>query len=257
MGRMLMSAVLGSGDLTLAAALEHASASSERRDAGGGLEMAAGVTVSADLDAALQAADVLIDFTRPEAIEGHVAAALRHNVKLVIGTTGLSSAQVDTIRSAAHSVPIVFAPCMSASVAYVIELLQHAATLFDDGYDIEIIETHHRHKTDAPSGTALAMGEAITRAQNRSLDSCAVYGRTGDTGARPPAAIGFAAVRGGDIVGEHTVLFAGTGERVEITHRATSRMAYVDGALRAARFLQERESGLFDMRDVLGLREPH
>ena len=162
--------------------------------------------------------------------------------------------QIDTIRQAAQSVPIVFAPCMSVSVTMVLELLEYAATLFDDGYDVEIIEAHHRHKADAPSGTALAMGEAITRAQKRSLDSCAVYGRSGETGTRPPGAIGFAAVRGGDIVGEHTVLFAGAGDRIEITHRAASRKAYVNGALRAARFLRGRQSGLFDMRDVVGLQ---
>ena len=220
------------------------------QDAGAVLGGETGVPVSTDLDAALQEADVIFDFTRPDACNAHVAAALRHNVKLVTGTTGLSPVQIDTIRQAARSMPIVFAPRMSASVAMVLE---HAATLFDDGYDVEIIEAHYRQKTDAPSGTALAMDEGIRRAQKRALDSCAVYGRSGETDTRLLGAISFAAVRCSDIVGEHTVLFAGAGERIEITHRALSRKAYVDGALRDACFLRGRQSGLFDMCDVVGL----
>jgi 4-hydroxy-tetrahydrodipicolinate reductase len=172
----------------------------------------------------------------------------------VIGTTGFDAQQKATLAAAAEKVGIVFAANMSVGVNVTLKLLEFAARYFETGYDIEIIEAHHRHKVDAPSGTALAMGEAIAGALGRSLDDCAVYGRHGVTGERDPSTIGFAAIRGGDIVGDHTVLFAGIGERIEITHKSASRLSYAQGALRAARFLEGRASGLYDMQDVLGLR---
>ncbi|MFT4068202.1 4-hydroxy-tetrahydrodipicolinate reductase [Paraburkholderia sp.] len=252
MSRMLTGAVNNAGDMVLAGVLSRRPSRpglstdiGEVRDSGGYVE--------SDVDDILKDADVLIDFTRPEAVSAHLAAAARHRVALVIGTTGLSDAQVEEIRRTAAVTPIVFAPCMSESVTHLLSLLERAASMFGEGYDIEIVEAHHRNKTDAPSGTALAMGEAIAAAQGRSLAECAIYGRQGETGPRARGAIGFAAVRGGDIVGEHTVMFLGHGHRIEITHRAMSRQAYVDGALEAARFLRGGQHGLFDMKDVVGI----
>lgn len=207
-----------------------------------------------DLDAVFAQADYLIDFTRPEGTIAHIEAALRHDVKLVIGTTGFTDEQKATLRAASEKVGIVFAANMSVGVNVTLKLLEFAAKYFSHGYDIEIIEAHHRHKVDAPSGTALMMGEAVAGALGRSLDECAVYGRQGVTGERDPSTIGFAAIRGGDIVGDHTVLFAGIGERIEITHKSSSRVSYAQGALRAVQFLSTRGAGLFDMQDVLGLR---
>ena len=173
---------------------------------------------------------------------------------MVIGTTGLETEQKLLIQDASHSIPIVLAPNMAVGVNLVFKLLDTAARVLSQGYDIEVIEAHHRHKVDAPSGTALRMGEVVAEALGRDLSKCAVYGREGVTGERDPSTIGFATVRGGDIVGDHTVLFAGTGERIEITHKAASRMPYALGSLRAARFLKGRKNGLYDMQDVLGLR---
>ena len=184
----------------------------------------------------------------------YVEAAQRHGTKLVIGTTGMTDEQRQTVHAAARKVGIVFAANMSVGVNVTLKLLEFAARHFATGYDIEIVEAHHRHKVDAPSGTALAMGEAIAGALGRDLKACAVYGRHGVTGERDPSTIGFSAIRGGDIVGDHTVLFAGTGERIEITHKSSSRVSYAQGALRAAHFLCERGAGLYDMQDVLGLR---
>jgi 4-hydroxy-tetrahydrodipicolinate reductase len=175
-------------------------------------------------------------------------------VRAVIGTTGFSEAQKPSIADASRDIAIVMAPNMSVGVNVVMRLLDLAARSLAQGYDIEIVEAHHRHKVDAPSGTALAMGETVARALGRSLKDCAVYGREGVTGERDPSTIGFATVRGGDIVGDHTVLFAGIGERIEITHRSSSRSTYAQGSLRAARFLRAHRTGLFDMNDVLGLR---
>ena len=201
----------------------------------------------------LTGADVLIDFTRPEATLAHLAYCAAHGVKMVIGTTGFDQAGKDAIAAAAQKTAIVFAPNMSVGVNVTMKLLELAAKSFSHGYDIEIIEAHHRHKVDAPSGTALKMGEVIADALGRKLDDVAVYAREGITGERDPSSIGFSAIRGGDIVGDHTVLFAGIGERIEITHKSSSRATYVQGSLRAARFLRDRQTGLFNMQDVLGL----
>jgi len=254
MGRMLIEAVLAAPDLTLAAALDRAGSPDLGCDAGAFLGRATGIRISADL-AALRGADVLIDFTRPEGTAAHLAACVAHGVKAVIGTTGFDAAGKAAIGAAAERVAIVFAPNMSVGVNATLRLLQLAARLLDD-YDVEIVEAHHRHKVDAPSGTALKMGELIAAARGRTLEELAVYARAGHTGERRAGAIGFATVRGGDIVGDHTVLFAGNGERIEITHRATSRMGYATGSLRAARFLATRSRGLYDMGDVLGLGTP-
>jgi 4-hydroxy-tetrahydrodipicolinate reductase len=184
----------------------------------------------------------------------HVEAALRHDVKLVIGTTGFDAVQKQALAQAGEKLGMVLAANMSVGVNVTLKLLEFAARYFAQGYDIEIIEAHHRHKVDAPSGTALMMGETIAGALGRKLEDCAVYGRHGVTGERDPSTIGFSAIRGGDIVGDHTVLFAGAGERIEITHKSASRVSYAQGALRAAHFLADRGAGIYDMQDVLGLR---
>ncbi|HXF46640.1 MAG TPA: 4-hydroxy-tetrahydrodipicolinate reductase [Burkholderiaceae bacterium] len=252
MGRTLIEAVLDAGDLRLVAALDRAGSPELGHDCGQFLGRSTGVRVASELDA-IAGADVLIDFTRPEATLVHLRACTQHRVKLVIGTTGFDAAGKDAIAAAARSIPIVFAPNMSVGVNATLKLLELAARILD-GYDVEIVEVHHQHKVDAPSGTALKMGEVIAAARGRKLQDVAVYARHGITGERKPGSIGFAALRGGDIVGDHTVLFAGAGERVEITHRSASRMNYALGALRAARFLAGKDAGLFDMYDVLGLR---
>ncbi|RQR56825.1 4-hydroxy-tetrahydrodipicolinate reductase [Burkholderia sp. Bp9002] len=254
MGRMLIEAVLNDSDAQLVGALDRAGSPFLGQDAGAFLGKQTGVTLTDDLDAVFAQADYLIDFTRPEGTIAHVEAALRHDVKLVIGTTGFTDEQKATLHAAAAKIGIVFSANMSVGVNVTLKLLEFAAKHFSHGYDIEIIEAHHRHKVDAPSGTALMMGEAVAGALGRSLDDCAVYGRHGVTGERDPSTIGFSAIRGGDIVGDHTVLFAGIGERIEITHKSSSRVSYAQGALRAVRFLSERGAGLFEMQDVLGLR---
>lgn len=254
MGRTLVEAVLKAPDGQLVAALDVPDSPFLGRDAGELLGTPCGVAISADLDVALARADCLIDFTRPEGTLAHLEICRRRGVHMVIGTTGLTTEQKLTVQDAARDIPIVFAPNMAVGVNLVFKLLDTAAHVLSEGYDVEIVEAHHRHKVDAPSGTALRMGEVVADALGRSLADCAVYGREGHTGERPANQIGFATVRGGDIVGDHTVLFAGTGERVEISHKAASRMPYALGALRAARFLKGRSKGLFDMQDVLGLR---
>ena len=253
MGRALLEAVAQADDLVLHAALEHESSPNIGRDAGefGG---ARGVTICSDAAAALRGADALIDFTRPEGTLHHLEICRELGVNMVIGTTGFNAQQKAQIGSAAQHVGILFAPNMSVGVNLVFKLLETASRVLAQGYDIEIIEAHHRHKVDAPSGTALGMGEVIARTLGRDLSQCAVYGREGITGERDPSTIGFATVRGGDIVGDHTVLFAGIGERIEITHKASSRATFTLGALRAARFLQSHPAGLYDMQDVLGLK---
>ena len=255
MGHMLIEAALKAPDVDLTAALDQAGSGTIGRDAGELVGLpSCGVKVAADVDAALARADCLIDFTRPEGTIAHLAACAARGVSMVIGTTGLSPEQKHAVREASERVAVVFAPNMSVGVNLVFKLLDVAARVLGDGYDVEIIEAHHRHKVDAPSGTALRMGEVVAAALGRDLAQCAIYGREGTIGERSPATIGFATVRGGDIVGDHTAMFAGTGERVEIVHKAASRMTYALGALRAARFLTGRRSGLFDMQDVLGLR---
>ena len=253
MGRMLIEAVLGSDDLHLHGALDVSGSAAIGQDAGAFLGRTTGVPVRSDLDGALQGGDVLIDFTRPEGTLAHLQACSRLGVKAVVGTTGFSDEQKAQIRAIAQTVAVVMAPNMSVGVNVVLRLLDTAARALNQGYDIEVIEAHHRHKVDAPSGTALKMGEVLAQALGRDLKSCGVFAREGVTGERDPSTIGFATIRGGDIVGDHTVLFAGTGERIEISHRSSSRAGYAQGSLRAARFLAGRDSGLFDMNDVLGM----
>ncbi len=253
MGKALLEAMAGSDDLALHAALEHESSPHHGKDVAefGGER---GVPIRSDAGVALQGADVLIDFTQPDGTMRHLEICRRLGVNMVVGTTGLSAQQKAQLGAAAQNVGIVFAPNMSVGVNLIFKLLETASRVLAQGYDIEIIEAHHRHKVDAPSGTALGMGEVVARTLGRDLAQCAVYGRHGVTGERDPSTIGFATVRGGDIVGDHTVLFAGTGERIEITHKASSRATFALGALRAARFLHTHPAGMYDMQDVLGLK---
>jgi len=254
MGRMLIDAVRHSGDCVLSGALDIAASPAIGQDAGAFDGQPLGLAITADLDAGLAGSHCLIDFTRPEGTLAHLKACARHGVNLVIGTTGFTDAQKAEIAAAARDVAIVMAPNMSVGVNVTLKLLEMAAKALSTGYDIEVIEAHHRHKVDAPSGTALKMGEVIAGALGRDLKDCAVYAREGVTGERDPSTIGFATIRGGDIVGDHTVLFAGTGERIEITHKSSSRVTYAQGSLRAVRYLAGRRAGLFDMFDVLNLR---
>ncbi len=253
MGKALLEGVLQSDDLILHSALEHISSVQLGKDAGELAGGACGVKITADVAAALQGADVLIDFTRPEGTLHHLEVCQKLGVKMVIGTTGFTAQQKAQMGAVARHIGIVLAPNMSVGVNLTFKLLEMASRVLSHGYDIEIIEAHHRHKVDAPSGTALGMGEVIAKTLGRDLAQCAVYGREGATGERDPSTIGFATVRGGDIVGDHTVLFAGTGERIEITHKASSRATFALGALRAARFLQGNAAGMYNMQDVLGL----
>ena len=253
MGRMLIEAVRASGDCVLAGALDVPSSPAIGSDATAFLGVASGVPITADLRQGLQNAEVLIDFTRPEGTLAHLAICRELGVQAVIGTTGFTDAQKAEIAAHAQRTAIVMAPNMSVGVNVTLKLLEMAAKALSTGYDIEIIEAHHRHKVDAPSGTALKMGEVIAGALGRDLKDCAVYAREGVTGERDPSSIGFATIRGGDIVGDHTVLFAGTGERIEITHKSSSRTTYAQGSLRAVRFLRGKPHGMFDMFDVLGL----
>ncbi|WP_298833663.1 4-hydroxy-tetrahydrodipicolinate reductase [uncultured Piscinibacter sp.] len=254
MGRMLIEAVRDADDLVLAGALDIAASPAIGQDAAAFLGGSSGVAITSDLRAGLAGAQVLIDFTRPEGTLAHLAACHELGVKAVIGTTGFSDEQKAQIAEYAKRNAIVLAPNMSVGVNVVLKVLEVAARALKEGYDIEIIEAHHRHKVDAPSGTALKMGEVVAAAVGRELKDCAVFAREGITGERDPSSIGFATVRGGDIVGDHTVLFAGTGERVEIRHQATSRANFAQGSLRAARFLASRATGLYGMDAVLGLR---
>ncbi|MBH1978222.1 MAG: 4-hydroxy-tetrahydrodipicolinate reductase [Comamonadaceae bacterium] len=254
MGRMLIEALRDSDDCVLAGALDVPSSPAIGSDATAFLGVASGVPITADLRMGLGNADVLIDFTRPEGTLAHLAVCSKLGVKAVIGTTGFTEAQKTEIAAYAQRTAIVMAPNMSVGVNVTLKLLEMAAKALATGYDIEIIEAHHRHKVDAPSGTALKMGEVIADALGRDLKDCAVYAREGVTGERDPSSIGFATIRGGDIVGDHTVLFAGTGERIEITHKSSSRATYAQGSLRAVRFLCGHSVGMFDMFDVLGLR---
>jgi 4-hydroxy-tetrahydrodipicolinate reductase len=254
MGHMLIEAIRESGDCQLAGALDIASSPAIGNDAAAFLGLASGVPVSSDMRAALADSQVLIDFTRPEGTLAHLKACRELGINAVIGTTGFTEDQKAKIADAARDIAIMFAPNMSVGVNVTMKLLEMAAKALSTGYDIEIIEAHHRHKVDAPSGTALKMGEVIAQALGRDLKECAVYAREGVTGARDPSTIGFTAIRGGDIVGDHTVLFAGTGERIEITHKSASRSTYAEGSLRAVRYLAGKKNGLFDMFDVLNLR---
>ena len=254
MGQMLVQAVRDSGDSTLSGALDIAGSPALGQDAGAFAGQPIGVAITSDLTAGLSGSHCLIDFTRPEGTLEHLKACVRLGVNAVIGTTGFTEAQKAEIAEAAKKIAIVMAPNMSVGVNVTLKLLEMAAKALSTGYDIEIIEAHHRHKVDAPSGTALKMGEVIADALGRDLKDCAVYAREGVTGERDPSSIGFATIRGGDIVGDHTVLFAGTGERIEVTHKSSSRATYAQGSLRAVRFLAGKPPGLYDMFDVLGLR---
>ncbi len=254
MGRMLIEAIVHDPDSTLSGALDVASAPSVGSDAAAFLGQPAGVLIESELSKGLAQSQFLIDFTRPEGTLQHLAYCAEHGIKMIIGTTGFDDAGKAAIQAAAKKTAIVFAPNMSVGVNVTMKLLELAAKSFSHGYDIEIIEAHHRHKVDAPSGTALKMGEVIADALGRDLKKDGVFAREGVTGERDPSSIGFATIRGGDIVGDHTVLFAGIGERIEITHKSSSRVTYAHGSLRAARFLQNKSTGLYDMQDVLGLR---
>jgi 4-hydroxy-tetrahydrodipicolinate reductase len=253
MGHALLEAVFADQELVLHSALDRAESPQIGRDAGEAFGLSNTVKISQNLDLALQGADVLIDFTRPQASMQYLAACQKAGVNMVIGTTGFSAEQKAQIAEASRDIALVIAPNMSVGVTLLINLVQSAAKVLAEGYDVEIMETHHRHKIDAPSGTALRLGEAAATALGRNLAECAVYGREGVTGERNANTIGFATVRGGDVVGDHTVLFAGIGERVELTHKASSRATFALGALRAAKFLTNKSSGQFDMQDVLGL----
>ena len=247
MGRALIDATLADSSLKLAAAL----------DAAGSLALGmqiGGVAVQSDVRAGVSAADVLIDFTRPEGTLAHLDACVAAGKAMVIGTTGFSEAQLSRIKDASKRIPIAMSPNFAVGVNVVFRLAETAAAALGDSYDVEIIEAHHRQKVDAPSGTALMLGKLVAGALGRNLEEVAAHGREGDVGARPPKEIGFHAIRGGDIVGEHTVVFAGTGERVEVTVRSQSRLTYANGALRAAKYLQAKKNGLYDMKDVLGLK---
>jgi 4-hydroxy-tetrahydrodipicolinate reductase len=254
MGRMLIEAISHADDCQLSGALDVAASPAVGLDPAAAMGLSSGIAISADLHTGLKHAQALIDFTRPEGTLAHLQVCRELGVNAVIGTTGFSDAQKQQIAEYAKDIAIVMAPNMSVGVNVTLKLLEMAAKALNTGYDIEIIEAHHRHKVDAPSGTALKMGEVIAAALDRDLNDCAVYARHGVTGERDPSSIGFATIRGGDIVGDHTVLFAGTGERIEISHKSSSRVSYAQGSLRAVRFLSGRTSGLFDMADVLKLK---
>jgi 4-hydroxy-tetrahydrodipicolinate reductase len=252
MGRTLLEAVLHARDLKLAAALERKGHASLGKDAGGLVGSPCGTKIASDAAKAAAASDVLVDFTLPEGAMEHLAACRKQGTRMVIGTTGFSEAQKKEIRAAARDTAIVMSPNFSVGVNVAFRLLEIAARALDKGYDVEVFEAHHRHKVDAPSGTALRMGEVVAKALGRDLKKVAVYGREGVTGVRKNETIGFTSVRGGDVVGDHSVMFIGAGERLEVSHHASSRANFANGALRAARFVASKKSGLFDMADVLG-----
>ena len=254
MGRTLIEAIQNAEGLSLGAAIERSGSSLLGADAGELIGVGAiGVELVDDLSKVVSQFDVLIDFTSPESTLNNVAFCREHAKKMVIGTTGLNDGQKAQLEDAGQDIAIMFASNMSVGVTLCLQLLETAARVMGDDVDIEIIEAHHRHKVDAPSGTALTMGEVIADTLGRDLKECAVYGREGQTGARDRKTIGFETIRGGDIVGEHTVMFIADGERVEVTHKATSRMNFARGAMRATQWLLEQPKGLFSMRDVLGL----
>jgi 4-hydroxy-tetrahydrodipicolinate reductase len=254
MGQMLIEAVSAASDCALTGALDRTGSPLVGLDASSFAGKTSGVLVTADVQQGLTGGHCLIDFTRPEATLAHLRVCKALGVNAVIGTTGFTPEQKEEIAVLAQDIAIVMAPNMSVGVNVTLKLLQMAAKALSTGYDIEIIEAHHRHKVDAPSGTALKMGEVIADALGRNLQECGVYAREGVTGEREPSSIGFATVRGGDIVGDHTVLFAGTGERIEISHKSSSRSTYAQGSVRAVRFLAGKSAGLYDMFDVLGLQ---
>ena len=258
MGQALIEATLADPALQLAGALEVPGSPLIGRDAGERSGRASAVRISTNVRETIEGADVLIDFTRPAGTLAHVRACADCGVGAVVGTTGLSDDDKRTLAELAGRIPIVFAPNMSVGITVMLKLVAMAAQSLGDDYDIEVVEMHHKHKIDAPSGTALRLGEAAAEATGRDLARDGVFTRHGETGERRPRTIGFATLRGGDVIGEHSVIFAGTGERLEISHRAGSRANFAHGALRAAKFVAARksvgETGLYDMRDVLELR---
>mgnify|MGYP000008052692 FL=1 len=255
MGKVLIEAVHQASGVTLGAAIVSPRSSLVGADAG---ELAGvgklGVCLSNSLAEVASDFDVLIDFTSPELSLANLHECARLNKALVIGTTGLSAEQKQMLLDASQKAPVVFAPNMSVGINLLLDILHRAASVLQEGYDVEIIETHHRHKVDAPSGTALRLGEVVADAMGRNLEECAVYGRKGITGPRSATEIGFETIRAGDVVGDHTVLFASEGERIEITHKASSRMTFAKGAVRACAWLEGQTNGLYDMQDVLGLK---
>ena len=253
MGQTLIQEIAADKDFALVAAIDHKSSEKLGCDAGEALGIYTGIEIGHDIAKVISSADVVIDFTRPEASLEYLKLCEAHQVKYVIGTTGFSDQEKQIILEASKTIPIVFAPNMSVGINLLISLVEKATQLLKDDFDIEIIESHHRHKIDAPSGTALRLGEAVAKASGRDLKKDAQYERFGNTGEREQTAIGFSTIRGGDIVGDHTVLFAGMGERIELTHKASSRATFAKGALRAAKFLCQQKTGLFDMQKVLGL----
>lgn len=253
MGRMLIEAILNTDDMQLTVALDHTGATSLGKDAGAFLGIDTGILISDDLSH-LEQADCLIDFTRPDGTMNHLQACLAYECKLIIGTTGFSEEQKQNIKQAGEKIAIVFAPNMSVGVNVTLKLIEMAASLMQQGFDAEVFEAHHRNKVDAPSGTALAMGEAIAKAWDVNLNEVADWARHGETGVRKDGNIGFSVVRGGDIIGDHTVFFCGDGERIEISHRSSSRTTYAQGSLRAARFLKNKNQGFYNMQDVLNIK---
>ena len=253
MGRMLIEAALNTEDCTLSVALDRPGSPALGQDAAAFLGKESGIKITDNLSS-LQEAHILIDFTRPEGTLAHMQKCREYGVNMIIGTTGFEEEGKDAIEQASKEIAIVYAQNMSVGVNLVFKLLEIAAKALPTGYDVEIVEMHHRMKVDAPSGTAIRMGEVVADALGRDLKECAVYGREGVTGERDPSTIGFATLRGGDVIGDHTVVFAGMGVRGEITHKASNRNIYARGSMRAATFLKDKQQGLFDMQDVLGLR---
>jgi 4-hydroxy-tetrahydrodipicolinate reductase len=256
MGQTLIKACLETEGVVLAAAIEHKDSPAVGKDAGevAGLPRC-GLIVVGDVESVIHEVDALIDFTRPEATLANLELCRIHKKYLIIGTTGFTAEQRGIIELAAEETALVIAPNFSVGVNLTLKILELAARVMGEYTDIEIIEAHHRHKVDAPSGTALRMGEVVAKTLGRDLKDCAVYGREGITGERDRKTIGFSTIRAGDIVGEHTVMFADEGERVEISHKASSRMTFAKGAVRAALWLAGKERGLFDMQDVLDLKD--
>ena len=254
MGKMLIETVLAADDADLVGALDVTGSPSIGSDPGASWGINTGIQITDQFEKGLASAKYLIDFTRPEGTLNHARYCANHGIHMIIGTTGLSDEQQQELAAYSEKIAIVFAPNMSVGVNATLKLLELAAKILNQGYDIEIIEAHHKHKVDAPSGTALKMGQVIAKAQDKNLKDWSVLSREGHTGERKEGTIGFATIRGGDIVGDHTVLFAGTGERIEVTHKSSSRATYAQGSLRAVRFLADQPRGLFDMFDVLGLR---
>tara|TARA_R110002095_G_scaffold27466_1_gene27580 strand:+ start:389 stop:1207 length:819 start_codon:yes stop_codon:yes gene_type:complete len=256
MGLNLIKACLLNKSASLGAAIERQDSSALGKDAGdiAGLDSQQ-VRLVSEIQSVAADFDVLVDFTRPDACIEKLVFCEAHKKAMVIGTTGFTDEQKERIKLASKSIPIVFSPNMGIGVNVTLKLLELAARAIGDSVDIEVVEAHHRHKVDAPSGTALRMGEVLAEAMGKDLADCAVYAREGITGERETGTIGFSMIRAGDIVGEHTVLFAGDGERIEIAHKATSRMTFATGAIRAACWAAEQNAGLYDMQDVLGLKD--